>query len=191
MRPVGAAPRRTEITLALLCVLAYVVHGWHYLERRQMENMLWFCHLAALAIGLALLVRSPTLNAVGFLWLCMGTPCWFVYLATGGELLVGSILTHGVGLAAGAYGLRHMGLPAGAWWKALLALAAVHALTRVVTPPAENVNLAFAVLSGWKSRFPSHVVFLAVLTAIAAAVFVAVSWAVRRSGFAERTPLSR
>jgi hypothetical protein len=179
-----AVDRRLEVVLGLLCFVSYAVHGWHYVARRQEANLLWFCHLAALAIGLGLLVRSPTLNAVGFLWLCVGTPCWLLYLASGGELVAGSVLTHGVGLAAGAVGLRRLGLPAGAWWKALVALAIVHALSRVVTPPAENVNLAFAVWSGWESWFPSHVVYLARLTTVSAAVFLAVTWALRTSGFA-------
>lgn len=180
----GAADRRTEVVLGVLCVLSYAVHGWHYVSVRQEANLLWFCHLAALAVGLALFVRSPTLNAVGFLWLCVGVPCWILYLASGGELVVGSLLTHGVGTAAGLYGLRHLGLPQGAWWKAVAALAAVFAVTRASTPPAENVNLAFAVWPGWEGWFPSYVAYIAFLTTLAAAVFVGVSWALRASGFA-------
>ncbi len=178
------ADRRAEIALASVAIFSYGVQAWHFVARREAAEMLWFCHLAALAIGLALLVRSPTLNAVAFLWLCVGTPCWLLYLASGGELVPGSVLTHGVGLAAGAVGLRGMGIPAGAWWKALVALVGVYALTRALTPPSENVNLAFAVWSGWERWFPSYVLYIAVLTAVAAAVFLAVSWGLRASGFA-------
>lgn len=176
--------RRLEVFLGLLCLFAYAVHGWHYVQRRQEANLLWFCHLAALAVGLGLLLRAPTLSAVGFLWLCVGTPLWLLDLASGGEVSVGSILTHGAGLGAGAFGLRRLGLPSGAWWKALVALVAVHALTRVVTPPAENVNLAFAVWTGWEPWFPSHLAYIALLTTVSGLVFLAVSWAARRSGLA-------
>ena len=178
------AGRVSELTLGALATLSYGVHAWHYLARREEANLLWFCHLAALAVGLALLVRAPTLNAVGFLWLCVGTPLWVFDLSAGREVSAGSILTHAVGLGAGAFGLRRLGLPAGAWWKALIALVGVYALTRAVTPPAENVNLAFAVWSGWERWFPSYVAYIALLTAVAAVVFLGVSWALRTSGFA-------
>lgn len=183
MRPTRA-DRRAEIALGLLCVFSYGLRGWIYLERRQEANLLWFCHLAALAVGLALLFRSSTLNAIGFLWLCVGVPCWLLDLASGGAFWVGSLLTHGVGFLAGLFGLRRLGLPRDAWWKAVVALVAVFAITRAATPPAENVNLAFAVWPGWESWFPSYVLYIVFLAGVSAAVFVAVSWALRASGFA-------
>jgi hypothetical protein len=180
------AGRRAEIALGLLSLFAYAVHGAQFVVRRQEANLLWFCHLAAVAIGAALLARAPTLNAIGLLWLCVGIPCWLLYVASGGELLAGSVLTHGVGLFAGFFGVRRLGLPKGAWWKAVLALIGVFALTRAVTPPAENVNLAFAVWPGWEPWFPSYLAYIAVLTAAATAVFLLVTWTLRRSGFAAR-----
>ena len=184
MTEARAIDRRPEIVLGLSCLFSYALHGWHYVERQQAANLLWFCHLGALAVGLGLILRSSTPNAVGLLWLCIGTPCWLLDLFSGGEVVVGSVLTHVVGLAAGVFGLRRLGLPPGAWWKALAALAAVYAVTRAVTPRAENVNLAFAVWPGWETWFPSYVAYIAFLVSVAAAVFLAVCWAVRASGFA-------
>jgi hypothetical protein len=181
------AGRRAEVALGLLSLASFAVHAWHFVVRRQEANLLWFCHLAALAVGVALLARAPTWNAIGLLWLCVGIPCWLLYLASGGELMAGSVLTHGVGFGAGLFGVRRLGLPAGAWWKAVLALALVFALTRAVTPPAANVNLAFAIWPGWETWFPSHVAYIAVLTVASIAVFVAVTWTLRRSGFAAPT----
>jgi hypothetical protein len=175
--------RRWEIALGLFGVLAYGVHAAHYVPRRQEENLLWFCHLAALGIGIALLVRSPTLNAIGLLWLTVGTPCWFLYLAGGGPLLVGAALTHSA-LLVSIFGVRQLGWPRDAWWKALLALAGVFGLTRLVTPPAANVNLAFAIWPGWERFFPSHPAYLLFLTAVSAVVFLAVSRAMHASGWA-------
>jgi hypothetical protein len=175
--------RRAEIALGLCGMLAYGVHATHYVSRRQEENLLWFCHLAALCIGMALLVRSPTLNAIGLLWLTVGTPCWFLYLASGGPLLPGAVLTHGA-LLLSLFGVRRLGWPRDAWWKALLALAGVFALTRLVTPPAANVNLAFAIWPGWEPFFPSHAVYLVCLTVLSAAVFLAVSFALHGSSLA-------
>ena len=179
----SAVSRRMEMALGLCGVLAYGVHAIHYVSRRQEENLLWFCHLAALCIGIALFVRSPTLNAIGLLWLSVGTPCWFLYLAAGGPLLLGSVLTHGT-LLLSLFGVSRLGWPRDGWWKALLALAGVFALTRLVTPPAANVNLAFAIWPGWERFFPSHAVYLLFLTVLSAAIFLAVSFALRGSSLA-------
>jgi len=184
VREPRAIDRRPEIVLGLSCLFAYALHGWHYIERQQAANLLWLCHLGALAVGLGLIRRASTLSAVGLLWLCIGTPCWLLDLFTGGEVVVGSVLTHVVGLAAGLFGLRRLGLPDGAWWKALVALAAVYVVTRALTPRAENVNLAFAVWPGWETWFPSYGVYIAFLVSVAAAVFRIVSWVARASGFA-------
>lgn len=182
--------RRTETVLGLCGVIAYGVHAAHYVPRRQEENMLWFCHLAALFIGIALLVRSPTLNAIGLLWLTVGTPCWLLYLAGGGPLLPGAVLTHSA-LLLGLFGVSRLGLPRDAWWKALFALAGVFVVTRLVTPPAANVNLAFAVWPGWERLFPSHAVYLVFLTATSAAVFLGVSHVLRRSSLSPDAPGAR
>jgi hypothetical protein len=174
--------RRAEIAVGLSMVLSYVFHAGRYVLLRQAEDGLWFCHLAALAIGTALLVRSPLLNAIGLLWLTVGIPSWALYLASGGRLLAGAVLTHVGGAAAGLFGVRRLGLPPGAWWKALLALVAVHFLTRLVTPPPANVNLAFAVWRGWEDRFPSHSLYLLLLTGASALWFFCATQALRRSG---------
>jgi hypothetical protein len=179
----SAVSRKTEIALGLCGLLAYGVHAAYYLPRRQGENLLWFCHLAALGIGVALLMRKPTLNAIGLLWLTVGTPCWFLYLAGGGALLPGAVLTHSA-LLLSLLGVRQLGLPRDAWWKAVLALVVVFAVTRLVTPPAANVNLAFAIWPGWERFFPSHLVYLTFLALVSGATFFAVSRGLRRSGLA-------
>ena len=175
-----------EVALGLLACLFYAVHAAHFIARRQQENVLWFCHLGALLVGFGLMLRWPLANAVGFLWLTIGTPLWLVYVATGGELLPGSVLTHFGGVAFGLVGLRRFGLPRGAWWKALAALVPVLFLTRLVTPPAANVNLAFAVWPGWEWLFPSHLVYLLCLASLSAAVFFGVSALLERIVIAPR-----
>ena len=105
-------------------------------------------------------------------------------LSTGGVFNPPSILTHFGGFLLGLVGTMALGLPPGAWWKAVVALAFLQLLTRWTTPPAANVNLAFAVWGGWERWFPSHHVYLTILAMTAATVFLAVTFLLRKTGVA-------
>lgn len=163
MRPAGIA--------AFAC---YAIHAAVHLQRGQPYDLLWVCHIAALLVGSGLLLRNATLNAIGFLWSCLGVPLWLVDIAAGGELIPTSPLTHLGALALGLFGVRKLGMPRGAAMKALAAFAALWALCRAVTPPAANINLAFRVHDGWEPYFSSYALYYATLLVIAAVVFTGV-----------------
>jgi len=160
--------------LGIVAFLCYAIHCSVHLYRGAPYNLLWGCHIAALLVGLGLLLRNPTLNAIGFLWSCLGLPLWIIDIATGGEFIVTSPLTHVGGFVLGFIGVRKMGMPRGAAIKAMAAMAALMVICRVVTPPAANVNLAFHVKNGWEAYFPSYALYFAMLFAITGAIFVSV-----------------
>jgi len=142
--------------------------------------LLWSCHLGAALVGIGLLSSSATTNGIGLLFLCMGTPLWMMDLAGGGEFYPTSSLTHVGGLAIGLYGARRLGLPSGAWWKAVVALITLILICRLVTPPRANVNVAFAIYPGWEKVFSSHLVYLATMMGAAAAYFFVCEYVLRR-----------
>lgn len=158
-------------TLGSVAIGCYVVHAAVHLGRGEPQDLLWGCHIAALLVGFGLLFGSATMNAIGLLWSCYGTPLWILYLVTGGELIPASILTHGAALIIGAIGVRRMGMPRGAAWKAVAAYAVLWMVTRALTPPWANVNLAFSVYEGWQRWFPSYPIYLALLLLIGFAAF--------------------
>jgi hypothetical protein len=160
--------------LGLVALLCYAIHGAVHLSRGAPYNLLWSCHIAALLVGFGLLLRNPTLNAIGFLFSCLGLPLWLIDLATGGEFIVTSPLTHLGAFVLGFIGVRKLGMPRGAAVKALAALAGLWAICRVVTPPAANVNLAFRVHHGWEAYFPSFALYSAMLLVIAGTIFFGV-----------------
>ncbi len=166
-------------TAGLVAIFFYVVRAGVYIATGEPQNLLWSCHLACLLVGFGLLSSSATLNAIGFLWVTIGIPMWFLDLATGGRFLAASLLTHFGGLVLGGFGVRSLGWPGGMWWKAILALAGLHALTRLLSPPDGNVNLAFAIWRGWERHFPSHGVYLWFLGSLTAAVFFVTGLAFR------------
>jgi hypothetical protein len=113
-------------------------------------------------------------------------PLWLLDLASGGELMPSSLLTHVVSPTFAILALMRVGWPPSAWWKAATSLASLLGLTRLVTPAQANVNLAFRVWPGWERLFPNHAVYLIALTALCTALFFAVERGARRRSRAER-----
>jgi hypothetical protein len=170
--------RRLLLCLGLLAIAFYATHGLYQWSRGVPEKVLWACHLGALAVGLGLVVRSRSLTGMGLLWLCVGTPLWLVGLLRGASFLPTSVLTHVGVLAIGAAGLQVLGWPRRrVWWKALVALAAVHFGSRWFGPPGTNVNLAG--WRGWEAYFPSQTLFIAVLLLAFGGVFLALEYGLR------------
>jgi hypothetical protein len=95
--------------------------------------------------------------------LVVGTPLWLLDLAGGAELVTTSFLTHGGGLIVGLTALCRSGMPCGAWWKTLVALAALQQVCRWTTSETLNINAAFAVYDRFQGWFPSYAWYLAAL----------------------------
>jgi hypothetical protein len=172
--------RPTNTQLAVAAVVCYAIHATFHLVHGRPEELLWSCHLGAALVGIGFLCSSATINGIGLLFLCMGTPLWLMYLAEGGEFYPTSCFTHLGGLAIGLYGARRLGLPSGTWWKAVGALIALILVCRVVTPRRANVNVAFAVHAGLEKVFPSHLVYLAIMMGAAAGYFLILEYVLRR-----------
>jgi hypothetical protein len=172
-------PRRRPL-LAALALAGYAIHAGYHLAHGHPEDLLWACHIGAVLVGLGFLAASPTSNAIGFFWLLIGDALWGLDLAGGAPLLPTSLLTHGLGFGLSLIGLRSYGLPRHAWWQAVLAFLVLQQLCRWLTPPAANINLAFAVWSGWEQRFPSYPAYLAMLLTLALLAFFSVDRLLRR-----------
>lgn len=166
--------------LAVVAFACYAVHASVHLSRGEPYDLLWGCHVAIILVGAGLLWRKPMLNAVGLLWSCFGLPIWAIDLLTGGEFMPTATLTHVGAIAIGVAGVRLLGFPDGVWWKALTGYLGLWLVTRLVTPPASNINLAFNVWPGWESRFPSYPIYFATLLIAGTLTFVAAEQLFRR-----------
>ena len=166
--------------LGVIALACYATHAAWHLAHHRPDDLLWACHLACVLVGVGLLASSPTLVAIGVSWLSFGLPLWAIDLATGGEFLPTSVLTHVVGFALGILGVRRLGFPRGTWWKAALAFVALWPITRALTERAANVNLAFSVHPGWERVFPVYAVYFAAIVGLATATFFGVERAFLR-----------
>lgn len=161
----------TRRPLGVAAILCYAAHASVHLSRGEPYDLLWGCHLAVLLVAAGLLLERATLNAIGLLWSCFGLPIWLVYTFTGGEFMPTAMLTHIGALVIGVAGVRLLGWPDGAAWKAVAAYLVLWVVTRLTTPASANINLAFRVYPGWEARFPSYPLYFATLTVMGVAVF--------------------
>lgn len=175
----GAVPR-LNVVYGLLALAFYLVHAATHLRHRQPENIAWSCHVATVLVGLGFLLGSPTLNAIGFLWLLVGNAAWLIDLYNGAALIPTSLLPHVGGLVLSIVGLYRFGMPRHVWWRAIACLLLLQQVTRLVTPRSANVNIAFRVWPGWETMFPSYLWFEAITFGSMLAIFYITETVVRR-----------
>ena len=166
--------------LAALVLALWLVHAVDLVLRGDAHDLLWICNVAGPVLAFGALRSSPSLVGVPLLWLCFGTPLWILEMATGGEIMPSSFVSHLGVLVVGLFVVRRLGFPRGAWWKAVAAQVVLLLLSRLVTPPAANVNLAHQVWAGWEDLFPSYAVYFAVLLAGSAVLYAALEALLRR-----------
>jgi len=159
--------------LGLAAISFFIAHATYQQLNGRLENLLWACHLADLAVGIGLVLASRTITATGLVMLGFGVPMWLIGIATRGEFYPTSVLTHIGGTSIGIIGLRKLGRLQGDWWKAYLAVLALLVLSRSLTPEPMNVNFAFRTWSFARDWFPTIELHLLSLLAIwAAGLFV-------------------
>ena len=163
---------------AVAFFLSHVAYHWRF---GDMNNALWACHVASLLIGIGALTNRNDVTAIGVLWLVVGIPMWFLHLASGGEFIPTSVFTHGGGAIVGAAVIHQQRWPRGGWWKACVALFAWVGLTRLVTPPELNVNLAFRIPGPTTSGTISHAQYLGLMAAVMTTIFLVADLLLRRA----------
>jgi hypothetical protein len=162
----AARPEGWEIACALALLALFGLRFWHHLQAGTLANMLWLCALANLLMTAGLLGRQRTLVRIGMLWTLTALPLWLIDVVVAGTNLP-SVLFHlgGAGVALLVWRSPHWQPRRNDWLLAWLGALAVQALTRAITPPALNVNLAHAVHASATAFVSSYPVYAAVVAA--------------------------
>ncbi len=172
--------KKNRIAAGVLATAFFLIHAAALAHAGEYYHIFWSCHLGCLIVGIGLLVRQPWPYAIGFFWLTMGVPLWLLNVLTRHQLMLTSTLSHIGGLIIAVFGLRFLKLPRFAWAAATAGLVVLGIFTRLATPHEANVNLAFAVWSGWEDRFPSYFWYVVMLLSIAAACFGLLEYIIRK-----------
>jgi hypothetical protein len=126
-----------------------------------LPEMLWACHVATLLMAIGFLVRAHRLVAAALVFHAgMGVVGWLLDVAAHGTTPT-SVLAHALPLVLGAIAVRERGVPRGSAAIAWLLWAALQPLSRLLTPPALDVNLAWSVWPPVARLFPNQAVYIA------------------------------
>lgn len=107
-------------------------------------EVLWMCHLASGVLALGLILDLSAVSAAGFLFhLSIAIPAYLLHLASSGATNWTSAILHVVTPLIGWQAWKDRLLPSGAPWISFAMCLVVLLLSRAVTPPELNVNLAF------------------------------------------------
>jgi hypothetical protein len=167
--------------LGAAVLAAWAIHvGYHMVARHDTYDGLWTCNMACASLGVGCLLSSRRAVAVGTAWLTYGLPIWIIGLASGNDLVATSVVVHVGGVLAGTLAIRELGFPAGTWWRSTAWLVLLLFVTRIATPPHENVNLVFAVYRGWETLFPTWRGYFVFLLVTGTLTFAAVEATARK-----------
>ena len=134
-------------------VFFFALKVWQYAPAGQATQLLWFCNISNLLLGLAIFAMSGTAIFVTTSLLIIGLPIWVFDVAVQGGFHMFSIFTHVVSPALGYYLCRQLGFSRHVPWFTLSYYVTLQIVARLTSSPAENINVAFAVYAPVKSLF--------------------------------------
>ncbi|HEV8427985.1 MAG TPA: hypothetical protein VGQ41_08820 [Pyrinomonadaceae bacterium] len=158
---------RTKLRLLgifpLIFFFAQVVHYWPI---NELGNMFWMCNLGNLLLALGLFLEKPVVIRLAAIWMIPGLVIWIIWVVLAWGVFLSSTLAHVGGLAVALIALSQVGMDRTSWRWAFGWYLVVQLLSRFLTAPALNVNLAHAVQPGWDRTFHAYWMFWLVLTAV-------------------------
>lgn len=151
--------------LPLIFFLAQVVHYWRY---GGMGHLAWMCNVGNVLLAIGIFLDHRELIRAAAIWTIPGLAVWFWYVWLSGNTGVSSTLAHVGGIVVGLFVLRRVRMDRIAWSYAFVWYLFMQIVSRLVTPPELNVNVAHHIQPGWESAFGSFWKFWLVLTIVVA-----------------------
>jgi hypothetical protein len=152
-------PRNQMRLLGVLPLVFFLGQAVHYWRIDQLGHLLWLCNIGNLVLALGLLFEKPLLVRVAAIWTIPGLLVWFVYVVLAWGMFLTSTLAHIGGLGVAAIALKTYRMDRSSWLYAFGWLPLMQLISRFVTAPELNVNLAHAIQPGWERTFTSYWMF--------------------------------
>ena len=158
------SPRTKLRLLGIFPLFFFLAQAVHYWKINQLGHMFWMCNVGNLVLALGLFLEKPIVIRLAAIWTIPGLLIWILYVVLAWGVFLTSTLAHVGGLAVALIALSRVGMDRTSWRWAFGWYLVVQRLSRLLTAPELNVNLAHAVQPGWEGAFHSYWSFWLVLT---------------------------
>jgi hypothetical protein len=152
--------------LPLAFFVAQLVHYWRF---GGLGNLAWMCNVGNLLLALGLFLNHKELIRASAIWTVPGLGIWFWYVWLTGSTGFSSTLAHVGGIIVGLFVLNRVRMDRIAWLYAFAWYLFMQLVSRAVTSPEVNANVAHHIQPGWENAFSSYWKFWLVMTIVVAA----------------------
>jgi len=170
MTYMNLSPRTRLRLLGLLPLFFFLAQGVHYWRIDQLGHLLWMCNIGNLLLAMGLFLEKPLVVRLAAIWTIPGLLVWFLYVVLAWGVFFTSTLAHVGGIIVAMFALSKYRMDRTAWRWAFGWYLVIQLLSRFITPPELNVNLAHAIQPGWERAFQSYWIFWLTLTLVTIAV---------------------
>jgi hypothetical protein len=161
------SPNRLRLIglLPLAFFAAQVVHYWRF---GGLGNLAWMCNVGNLLLAIGLFLNHKELVRASAIWTVPGLGVWFWYVWLPGGFT--SALAHVGGIIVGLFVLSYVRMDRIAWLYAFAWYLFMQLVSRLITSPEINANVAHHMQTGWETVFGSYWKFWLVMSVLVAAV---------------------
>jgi hypothetical protein len=157
--------------LPLAFFVAQVVHYWRF---GGLGNLAWMCNVGNLLLAIGLFLGHKELIRASAIWTVPGVGIWFWYVWLTGSTAFSSTLAHVGGVIVGMFVLSRVRMDRIAWLYAFAWYLVMQLVSRTLTSPELNANVAHHIQPGWEKAFSSYWKFWLVMTVVVAAALWAI-----------------
>lgn len=162
--------------IGLLPLSFFLAQAIHYWRVGGAGNLFWMCNIGNLLLAAGLFLNHRELIRAAAIWTIPGLGLWIRYVLFEYDFVFSSALAHVGGIVVALIVLRRVRMDRIAWVYAFVWYLFMQVVSRLVTAPVLNTNVAHRIQTGWENAFSSYWKFWIVMTALVALCL----WAIGR-----------
>jgi len=166
--------------IGFLPLIFFGVQFVHYWRFGGLGNLAWMCNVGNLLLAIGLFLYHKELIRATAIWTIPGLGIWFWYVWLTGSTAFSSTLAHVGGVIVGMFVLSRVRMDRIAWLYAFVWYLFMQVVSRVITSPEINANVAHHIQPGWENAFTSYWKFWLVMTIVVAAALWAIGMVLSR-----------
>ncbi len=150
--------------LGVLPLLFFLARLWASYEEGAIGNILWLCHFSNLTLAIGLLFGWRFWIRLSAPWLAIGFPLWLWNISVLGIGTLTTLGTHVGGAIIGLIALSKIGIEKRTWINAAGWYLFLQTISRAITSPALNINIAHDYYFGWETIFANYWLYWLAIT---------------------------